>query len=194
MLQCTGILLAAGQGKRAGGPKALKLVEGHLWWRCQVEAMRLAVCQVVAVLHPDAWPDAAVCPDGVQACAGDPVAEQLASLQQAIAIAVQFAPKLPVLVLPVDCPWPGVQVAKLLTSAADDRCTAVRPVVSIDHFLRGGHPLLLTPRSFAPLLALNERTDRLDRWLALQPKGALLNIETADRRVLANRNDQADWA
>ena len=53
----TGVLLAAGHGRRAGGPKALIPVEGAPLWQVRAQQLQQAgLARVVAVVHPAALP------------------------------------------------------------------------------------------------------------------------------------------
>lgn len=176
------VLLAAGHGRRAGGPKALKVVGGELWWRVQARSIGCDVGRVVAVLHPDArLADEA----GILAIHGDPDAAPLASLQLGLR---QVAANRAVFVLPVDCPWPGREVALALAAALQAPALAARPLASVDGRLRGGHPLLLAPEAAAEIGALDPATARLDYWLRDLPAGLRRDVVVGDSRVLANFN------
>lgn len=178
------MLLAAGHGRRAGGPKALKIVNGALWWRTQAQAMTGSTNHVIAVVHPLAWPDAGNSPPRVTALAGDPDATQLRSLQAALAL---LPAGVPALVLPVDCPWPGPAVATALLRAVRSDWLAVRPLVQTESQNRSGHPILLLPRGIAQVAALDSRIDRLDHWLAAQGP-AIGDVIVDSLAVLANCN------
>ncbi|MBM4342152.1 MAG: nucleotidyltransferase family protein [Deltaproteobacteria bacterium] len=179
-----GVLLAAGQGRRAGGPKALKTVDGQPWWRVQASAMVAELGCVVAVLHPDAWPEADGPLLGCIAVTGNPEAPQLASLQLGLAL-------LPIgaaLVLPIDCPWPGPAVAAALADlSAQTDALAVVPAVESHGQLRRGHPVWLSGPAVAAVLALDPATDRLDHWLAAQGD-QVATVDVGEPAVLANFN------
>ncbi|MSQ84574.1 MAG: hypothetical protein EXR77_17125 [Myxococcales bacterium] len=179
-----GVLLAAGHGRRAGGPKALKRVNGELWWRTQALAMTGSVDHVVVVLHRLAWPDADDAPSNVTALVGDPDATQLASLQAALAL---VPAGLAALVLPVDCPWPGAAVATALLRAVRSDWLAVRPLVQTESQNRRGHPILLLPLGIQQVAALDSRCDRLDHWLASRGQ-AVGEVSVDSLAVLANCN------
>ncbi|MBI5610469.1 MAG: NTP transferase domain-containing protein [Deltaproteobacteria bacterium] len=184
----TVLLLGGGQGRRAGGPKALKLhpKTGELLWRFQRRAILTDAAHVVTVLHPQAWaaPQPPLAHEA--ALAADPDAEPFDSLQRGLRAC---DPALPVAVLPVDCPWTGGALLAALVQAlraGPRNLLAVRPVVATPAGPRGGHPLLLAPGAL-PLLALEPQTARLDHWL--RDQGPLVAAtEVDDPAVLANFN------
>jgi molybdopterin-guanine dinucleotide biosynthesis protein A len=188
------VLLAGGHGRRAGGPKACKLVAARPWWRLQYEAMGDGTAaHVIAVLHPTAW-QAPEPPQPHEAVVADPDAAMLASLHRGLA-ATQ--PGQRVWLLPVDCPWPGRDVAQALAAAGQDRSDwlAARPVcrdaatspIAAERW-RGGHPLLLSAQGVAAVLQLDPLRDRLDHWLAALSATARIDVAVTDRAVLANFN------
>ena len=186
------VLLAAGQGRRAGGPKALKLTgDGTVWWLAQARRIAQDIDTVVPVLHPHAWPlPAGVAPEIVP-CRGDPDATLLRSLQLGLA-ALQQSGRVDhvVLVLPVDCPWPGPQVFGKLWSAicnSGARWDAVIAAVQTDRGLQRGHPVLLMPRVTAAIMQLNPQVDRIDHWLAA-PDRVIGLVDVGDLAILANHN------
>lgn len=182
-----GVLLAAGHGRRAGGPKALKVLDGRPLWRVQASAMVAEFGCVVAVLHPDAWPDADASLLGCIPVVGNPDATQLASLQRGLAELSRGA----ALVLPIDCPWPGSEVLAAIETAADrSGALAVVPTVDLDGQPRRGHPVWLSAAAVAQVLALDPTTDRLDHWLTGHSEQTLL-VDVANPAILANYNADA---
>ncbi len=185
----TVLVLGGGQGRRAGGPKALKVHSqtGELLWRWQRRLILADASQVVSVLHPGAWQGLQPPQADEGAVAADPDAEAFDSLQRGLAAC---DPTLPVAVLPVDCPWPGRAVLAALLQRAEAPTLpvlAVRPVVNTPSGPRGGHPLLLLPAALPLLLALDPQTARLDHWLRdLGPRAA--DAPVSDPAVLANHN------
>lgn len=183
------ILLAGGQGRRAGGPKATKLVDGRPWWRLQREAIAADAGPVVVVLHPDAW-QAAEPPQGDEPCAmADPDGPPFDSLQRGLALCDAA---LPALLLPIDCPWPGAEVARALCAAIEPGLLAARPTaVQRDGVrrdgVRRGHPVLLMPAAMAHLAKLDPGSARLDVWLREQGS-AVADVAVDDPRILANFN------
>ncbi len=182
LFETTAVLLAAGHGRRAGGPKALIAVEGQPLWLRQAQRLRgVGLPQVIAVLHPDvALRDA----PGLRALHGDPDATPLHSLQRALA-----ATPGPVLLLPVDCPAParGVVVRLLAAAARDPLVQAARPVVQDADGVRGGHPLWLAAGTCQQLRALDAQRGRLDVFLRGLGAG-YVDVPVADRSVLGNFN------
>ncbi len=182
-----GVLLAGGHGRRAGGPKALKVVGGRPLWRAQAGAMVSDLGCVVAVLHPGAWPDADAPLLGCIPVASDPDATQLASLQRGLAEVATGA----ALVLPIDCPWPGTAVVAALATAAEATgVLAAVPTVTLDGQVRRGHPVWLAAAAVGQLLTLDPQLNRLDHWLAGMPERVAL-VDVGDPAILANFNRDA---
>lgn len=182
------MLLGGGHGRRAGGPKALKLVDGRPWWRLQVERVAADGLRPLAVLHPGAW-DAPEPPLPGEAVAADPDEPPFLSLRRGLA---QVPAATPLWVLPVDCPWPGAAVAAALRAAqAAGPWLAVIPQASdASGRLRGGHPLALSADAVArlrQLTAAQAAATRLDHWLR-DHADQVLRLAVADPAVLANHN------
>jgi CTP:molybdopterin cytidylyltransferase MocA len=150
------LLLAAGRGRRSGGPKAWRPYEGTTLLEAQLSFFRglvgdknisIAIQQDwrerCAVLSPKAtWVDA------------DPDAYPLSSLQKLIAA----SPAERSFVLHVDMPVFLRDVYEELWKTSAD---AAAPT----HGGRRGHPVLLTPKALAEISALDAAKDRLDYWL-----------------------------
>ncbi len=182
VLPVTGVLLAAGHGRRAGGPKALISVDGLPLWQRQVQRLQaIGVAQVVVVLHPQALlpPSPTFVPQF-----GDPDATPLHSLQRALTATTG-----PVVVLPVDCPAPsrGVVVRLLAAAAIDPRALAVRPIVQGPTGPRGGHPLWLAAATCQALTAVDAQQHRLDTFLHTMGD-RYVDVCVADPAVLGNFN------
>ncbi len=181
-LPLTAVLLAAGHGRRAGGPKALIAVDGQPLWQQQAQRLLAAgAARVVAVLHPDS---ALVTLPRLDALHGDPDATPLHSLQRALAVTTG-----PVLLLPVDCPAPERGLVLRLVAAAirAGDAQAVRPVVATAAGVRGGHPLWLAAATVQALRQLDPATARLDTFLHGLGAG-YVSLPVADARVLGNFN------
>lgn len=203
-LGAAAVLLAGGRGRRAGGPKAIKIRDGEVLWRWQVDQLLAQGCDAVAaVLHPDAWlrPPAAdklahgLDPRTVAAVPGSPGAAQFASLQRALGALPGRAAGLPVLVLPIDCPCPPRRVAvALLATTLEARLRgqdwrAARPCFARDPYARAfGHPVLLAPAWLTELLAADPQEARLDHLLSGLPPEQLCQVQVYDPGVLANFN------
>lgn len=187
-----GLLLAGGHGRRAGGPKALKRLDGALLWRVHAEALFAAGCaSVVAVLHPTAMPDPAASdadapdvdagPRWLRCVQADADAPMFASLQRGLA---QIDAADAVLLQPVDAGRVDPATATALRSAANASAWVVRP----RYGTRTGHPLLLLPPACAALRALDPRDGRLDHWIAALHVERRRDVEVDDPAVLANYN------
>jgi CTP:molybdopterin cytidylyltransferase MocA len=178
----TTVLLAAGHGRRAGGPKALLQVAGQPLWLRQVERLRsVGLHDVVAVLHPDAQPIAG---SEARIVIGDPDGTPLHSLQAALAQTHGA-----VLLLPVDCPVParGVVARLLATGLRDRQALAARPVVQTPEGPRGGHPVWLAAATCQRLAVANAQTERLDAFLHSLGR-AYVDVPVTDAGVLGNFN------
>lgn len=142
-------LLAAGQGRRAGGPKAWKLWQGRPLLELQIEfLLKIFKPEEIAVsIQPDWHLDI----KGIHWVAVDPEAPPLASLQALLKA-------LPLTqwgyVYHVDMP---VWEPKLFEMRAD--AEAVIPAFNG----KRGHPVALAPTD--AIGALNPQHDRLDHWL-----------------------------
>ena len=204
-LGAAALLLAAGRGRRAGGPKAIKIRDGEVLWRWQVDQLLAQGCDAVAaVLHPVAWlepPDAdknahGLDPRTVAAVPGSPGAPQFASLQRALGALPGRAHGLPVLVLPIDCPCPPRRVSvALLATTLEARLRrqdwhAARPCIAATPGQPRalGHPVLLAPDWLAELRAADPEATRLDRLLAALPPEQVCDVQVYDDGVLANFN------
>lgn len=155
----TGVLLAAGAGRRAGGPKALRRdLDGTSWLIRSVEVLLDGGCAgVVVVLGCQAAAARALL---VNPPAGDvrvAVVEApdwadgiSRSLQAGLAAAAAAHPAAPVLVHLVDLPDVRSDVVRrLLAGAGSDRQALARATYAG----RPGHPVLIGSGQVAPLLA-----------------------------------------
>lgn len=182
-LPARGVVLAAGQGRRAGGPKALVTVAGEPLWRAQVRRLQQrGIGEVTVVLHPRAGKEASTA--GLRLVWGDPEATPLHSLQRALAVTPG-----PVIVTPVDCPVPGRAVLVRLVAAADGnrQARAARPVVVDPAGRLGGHPLWVSAELCRDLMALNADIHRLDTFLHGLGAG-YVDVPVRDPGVLHNFN------
>lgn len=182
------LVLGGGQGRRAGGPKALKLLNGRPWWRLQVEHIAADGLRPLSVLHPDAWlsPEP---PQPGEAVTSDPSDPTFLSLKRGIA---QIPPGVALWVLPVDCPWPGQAVLAQLQAplATGDWLAVVPQALDQEGRMRGGHPLGLSALAVEQLRAIpweNAAETRLDHWLRARSE-QVLRLTVDDPAVLANHN------
>lgn len=189
-----GVILAGGHGRRAGGPKALKKIEGELLWRVMARRLRESLLNpVVVVLHPSAMPtndDPEIA--GVIAVEADPDAPMFASLQRGLGA---FADDHATFVHPVDGGLPTTEVLSALAQAHTGSLHNNKPiavwqprVVGGNCHGRRGHPVLLAAPLCAELLTLDPNTSRLDHVLAQLPATKRADLTWTDPAVLANYN------
>jgi molybdopterin-guanine dinucleotide biosynthesis protein A len=78
------LLLAGGQGRRAGGPKAARLLGGRPLWQLQAEALRRAGAGQVAAVLPPGLDAGQLAPAWLRPVASRPEAEPFDSLQRGL--------------------------------------------------------------------------------------------------------------
>lgn len=183
------VMLAAGRGSRAGGPKALHAVAGRVWWQIQHESlMRLGrpVTWVVSSRVAEAWRGEAGIPNHVVIAANDEqpmFASVLAGL-----LAQRRSPPMGVFILPVDVPAPREETWRAL---AAERDRPARPAVN---GIRG-HPVRLPwefiERTVLPIASDAARVPaaRLDHLIANEA----VTVPVNDERVGWNLNLSADF-
>ncbi|HAN31694.1 MAG TPA: hypothetical protein DCQ06_08875 [Myxococcales bacterium] len=188
-LECDGLLIAGGHGRRAGGPKALKSMQGQPMWRWQLEQMkRRGLNKLVAVLHPSAQIE----PMMVDSLAihTNPDAEMMHSIQAAVA-QIKLEER-PIFILPVDCPCPPRQVWAALAAEAlrarmdGETYDAIRASCEGGGIKKTGHPVLISPELGAHLLSLDSDTARLDH--VLRSCKSLRTVEVDSVAIFANHN------
>ncbi len=165
-------LLAAGDGKRAGGPKAWRVVEGRALLDRQIAfLLTLFKPDSIAVTIQEGWRERVLkLHRDVVWVAEDPESSPLSALQSLLAAA---PPKSWAFLYHVDMPlWePGLFEAldRRVAAAEEEGLEALAPA----NGGRKGHPVLLSPR-LAPLLAaLDPAKDRLDFWLRSRKEGTV---------------------
>jgi CTP:molybdopterin cytidylyltransferase MocA len=151
-------LLAAGRGRRAGGPKAWKVHEGKSLLERQTAFLltRLPPSSVAVSIQGD-WIERcrAIHPD-IRWVPVDPDSPPLASLQALLKVLPMSGwSSLHHVDMPV---WEAALFDALERAAAQE---AVIPVYNG----KGGHPILLSPSLAEGLAALDPANDRLDLWL-----------------------------
>lgn len=150
------LLLAAGRGRRAGGPKAWRdfagkpLLQEHL----EFFGRRLGPESVSASIQAEWGERCRALSPSTTWVAADPDAAPLDSLQKLIAA----SPMTRSFILHVDMPVFDFGVYEELWAADGD---AVVPVFDG----RRGHPVLLSPQALDGVATLNAAKDRLDAWL-----------------------------
>lgn len=193
------IVLAAGRGRRMGGPKALMEVDARPWWHVQRGRIAASgfpqlwvvsedVARAMRESDPGGTPELLLAePDG-------PMFESL--LIGLRSVAATRAPQ-GVFVLPVDTPWPGGAAARALIAG--------HPAAIPTFEGRGGHPVWLSWAWVSGLLAQDAQGGipasqrRLDALLtpiaARVPVDApevVLNLNTPEdvRRFMTPRREQ----
>jgi len=158
-----GLLLAAGAGRRFGGPKALAEIDGEPLVLRALKALRAAGCSPVrVVLGAAADEDAALLPDPAEAVrAEDWETGMGASLKAGLAALEATEGPVAALVHLVDLPWAGPGVLARVAAHASDGTVARAAYDGVP-----GHPVLLGRRWWAEI-ADTAHGDRGARdWLA----------------------------
>ncbi|MET0735807.1 MAG: nucleotidyltransferase family protein [Microbacterium sp.] len=145
-----GLVLAAGEGRRYGGPKGLgRTADGTAWVQLAAQTLRAGGCDEVVVLVGARGDEvAALVPADALVVEVPDWSEGLAATLRAGLGAAGDAGADAVVVLPVDMPdAPAAVVARVLAIAADDDGALVQAVY------RGvpGHPVVIGRRHFPAL-------------------------------------------
>ncbi|MCU1472324.1 nucleotidyltransferase family protein [Amnibacterium sp.] len=144
-----GLVLAAGAGRRFGGPKALaRTPEGEPWLALAVRALQDGGCgRVIAVLGAGAEEARPLLPVGAEAVVAERWADGLAtSLAEGLRAATGASA---VLVTLVDLPGLPAEVVRRVLGTAPGPRSLRRAVYDG----RPGHPVLIGADHVAPLLA-----------------------------------------
>lgn len=187
------IVLAAGRGRRAGGPKALHKVGTELW--ADTQARRLARTGL-----PHRWVVSETVARGLLThdvhvmIPSDETAPMFASIVAGVEsiVADGITPR-GVFILPVDVPAPEPEMFRRLSVALDETpdCAAAVPL----HGGMRGHPVYLSWRLVQERLlgrAVSSE-DRLDHVIdALRPPA--IEVAVDDPSVLVNLNTADDFA
>ena len=136
-----GVVLAAGGGSRMGRPKALvRDPDGTSWLQRSIEVLREAGCDHVLVVLGAAADEAeALVPDGVRTVVADDWATGMAASLSTGLSALQHDDGEVALVMLVDLPDVGVEVARRVLGAADGPTSLARATYDG----RPGHPVLM---------------------------------------------------
>lgn len=182
-LPCQAYLLAAGRGRRAGGPKAWSVHEGRALLEHQVDFLTTILePQRTAISIQAEWRQRCRRLHGdIHWVPTDPDLPPLASL-------LALLEELPLttwgFVWHVDMPvWHAGLFSDLMRATVDapTDCDAVLPTIEG----RGGHPLLLSPRAAPALSRLDPLHDRLDHWLR---DSTVLRVAVSDPTIHENWN------
>ena len=188
-----GVVLAAGQSRRMGRPKALLQCGpgGETFVTRLIRALvEAGIRDVVIVSRPgDAALAAAVAEEPAATLIEnpDPDRGQLSSLQSGIAEAERRGAA-GVLVIPVDIPM--VQAATIARAATCFKAS-VAPIVRVTHQGRHGHPVVFAAQLFDEL----RRADAAVGAKAVLASHAadLVNLEVDDPGVLRDVDEPADY-
>lgn len=193
----TAIVLAAGRSQRMGSPKALVEYRGVTLLRAQCEQMRtLGAARVIVVVGAGHARIRAATASDVPGESvawivnGAPRRGPFSSLILALTLAQRegFGEQ-PCVITPVDVPPVREDIFRVLRHAAAGAECAVVP----EFAGHGGHPVWLTPRGVARVLAhpVSPARGRLDHLLALWGND-VRRVVVDDDTVLRNWNTPAD--
>lgn len=169
-------LLAAGHGRRAGGPKAWGPYAGKTLLEAQLGFLSTVTApENVDIAIQKEWLERcrALSPR-VNWIAADPDASPLASLQALLAA----TPRSASFILHVDMPVFDLRVWRALEAAKGDAAPAFEG--------RRGHPVLLTAETLEDVKALNPAKDRLDVFLRGRN---VAEVPVTTDVILANLNE-----
>jgi CTP:molybdopterin cytidylyltransferase MocA len=192
------IVLAAGRGVRAGGPKALHRVGTESWW--VVQQKRLA-----RVGLPVTWVVSERVRDGMAAGGGMPesvvIADEHAPMFASVLVGMESVDRRSrerrsgetaaairgVFILPVDVPAPSKDVFTRLAAALGAPGSAAAAIPT--HYGRHGHPVYVSwPFVSTRILGVAQTPDaRLDRLIGrarvevpVEDAGVCVNLNTAE--------------
>lgn len=171
------IVLAAGRGRRMGGPKALMQVAGQPWWARQLESLVAAGAAPVWVVSPVVRAAMEKDPRSLKQALvdGDADAPMFESVRAGLRFLQPVAPR-GVYVLPIDVPAPAREAWKALASAG--------PVAVPTWHGEHGHPVYLEwsfvkAHADAPAGArLDELIARLVRYVVVDDASVSKNLNT----------------
>ncbi len=165
-----GLLLAAGAGRRFGGPKALVELEGEPLVLRALRTLSAAGCRPVRVVVGAAAERVlALLPDPAQAVSAEDWAGGMGASLRAGLTSLETTDRAAALIHLVDLPWVGPDVIARLTAHATPEAVARAAYDGVP-----GHPVLLGRRWWADV-AKSARGDRGARdWLATREDLALI--------------------
>jgi CTP:molybdopterin cytidylyltransferase MocA len=137
------VILAAGQGRRMGGPKALLVWKGESLLGAHLRAAREASCRAsFGVVREEIAPQVNVAEGSSLIVSHRDDALGPAGSIAAFVESVSFAPDEAIALAPVDCIPDAWRALPLLARALTDEHLAARPL----HATRRGHPVLVRGR------------------------------------------------
>lgn len=195
-----GLILAGGAGRRMGRWKGGLLFEGQPLAPLHARAIEGAGAEVWKAVYAAIYRDEAerVIPSGRRIVNETPEAPLFASLQLGLAELIRESPDLDsVLVTPVDMiPLDEDWIAALWDRHEATGALVTRPSVRTDdpeRPLRHGHPIILDQRLFAPILAADPETARLDFLIRDLPEDRKVTLEIAEPAALSNLNTPEEF-
>ena len=171
-------LLAAGRGRRAGGPKAWREEGGRSALENLVEWMLPRVGDILVSVQAEWRPLLARISPRVRWISVDPDLPALASLQELVLARGSDAAAF---VHHVDMPLPAEEVLAALRRALPG-WEAAAPVYQG----KRGHPVLLSRVLFDPILELDRKNARLDTFLRARK---VVEVPVEKASVLENKNE-----
>jgi CTP:molybdopterin cytidylyltransferase MocA len=185
------IVLAAGRGVRAGGPKALHTVHARPWWQAQHDRLRTTGLPTMWVVSEHVR--AAMQSEGhapKHTFLADDSAPMFASIAAgAHAITHLDATPRGIFVLPVDVPAPAFAIFAALSHTIPHTSTAVAAIPT--HHETRGHPVYLRwPFVTSHILTANPAEARLDQLIG----DARIEVPVPDASVIVNLNTADDFA
>lgn len=187
MSSFTGVLVAAGRGRRLGGMKQLHEVNGQPLIAAAHDSIMPACADIVVVLgHEHERVTAALRPRDVDIVLADPDAPMLDSIRAGVMRALELAPGRSILLQPGD--HPDVQ-AETLTKLTEVASTNPLRVIVPEFAGRGGHPIVLPPSLVEELLG--EHPDGLRGALHDAPH-LMVRVPVDDPGVQRNVNEPGD--
>jgi CTP:molybdopterin cytidylyltransferase MocA len=181
------IVLAGGRGVRAGGPKALHVVNGRAWWEIQRERLECVGLPVTWVVSERVLAGMRAggsrLPERV--ALADEMAPMFASVKAGIARVAADGGARGVFVLPVDVPAAGAPVFTMLGA----REGAAIPTHKGEH----GHPVYIAWSVVERRVIPASDGDRLDRLI----EDVRAEVPVTDASVAINLNtaeEFTDWA
>jgi CTP:molybdopterin cytidylyltransferase MocA len=176
------VVLAAGQGRRMGGPKALMEIGGRPWWAVQQERLAGAGVAALWVVSDPVFREMVNAQEPpARGLVADSAAPMFNSIRRGIEAARPHASH-GIFILPVDVPAPRDATWEALAAAAGDRVAV--PTFGGEH----GHPVALSAawldRSFPSAPDAGDRLDDLIEghvsYLAVDDPTVVVNLNTPD--------------